>query len=311
MEQPDQRECFDIDDVARPLRRAGGDMHQLGHGFLTGEHSHLQRRDVLIHRVAVNRVVHAFNASESRYGFVLIVSANNRARCCGHALSAGQICINLSGDAWDVVLSGEWLRIEFLNESMASDYAELLARPDRSPDIPRIVHPERRDFAQLLDRATRLLASRDAPAEERAERDLAGSLKRAVLETSSDCRQYPRSTRNHRSIVHKARRFMVEHIARPLTVDDMCGALDVSERTLRYVFNEAFDLSPMAYFKIMRLNAAHSELKAHDRSTMTVREVAEHYNFEHLGAFAADYRNLFGVYPSESLTPVRISPVIG
>ena len=302
--------CFDIDDIARPLRRTGSDIHQLGHGPLCGEYHHVQLRGAWMQRVALNRTVHAFNVRPSHHSFVLIIAANAGTRFCGHHLSAGQICVNVPGKAWDFLLSGEWLRIELTDDSPTRNHSESSAQTELSVDTPKIFDPKSGVFTQLLNQASRLLSEvpNDSSAEGGAEQEMLGLLKQSPPSTGTDCQQFSRSAQNHRRVVLQAHEFMIDHIARPVTVNEVCSALDISERTLRYAFHYAFELSPMAYFKLMRLNAVHSEFKAHDRSTITVHEVAERFGFDHLGAFAADYRKLFGVYPSETLAPVHRSP---
>jgi AraC family ethanolamine operon transcriptional activator len=81
---------------------------------------------------------------------------------------------------------------------------------------------------------------------------------------------------------------------------DLCRELAVSERALHYAFQEVRRLSPMAYFRAVRLNAVRQELKA-AAGTATVREVARRWGFWHTGKFAAAYRRQFGELPSQTL----------
>jgi len=75
----------------------------------------------------------------------------------------------------------------------------------------------------------------------------------------------------------------------------------VSERTLHYAFREVRGLTPMAYFKAVRLNAVRQELKTAAADWATVREIAQRWGFWHPGEFAAAYRRLFGELPSQTL----------
>jgi AraC-like DNA-binding protein len=74
----------------------------------------------------------------------------------------------------------------------------------------------------------------------------------------------------------------------------------VSERALHYAFREVRGLSPMAYFKASRLNAARRELKSARADAATVHEIARRWGFWHSGEFAADYRRLIGELPSQT-----------
>ena len=85
-----------------------------------------------------------------------------------------------------------------------------------------------------------------------------------------------------------------------LSLLDLCRELGVSERTLHYAFQEVRGLSPMAYFKAVRLNGARRELKS-AAATATVHEIAQRWGYWHTGEFAAAYRRLFGELPSQTL----------
>ena len=92
----------------------------------------------------------------------------------------------------------------------------------------------------------------------------------------------------------------------PITVSDLCKIIGVSERTLQYAFLEQFGISPKTYLQARRLNAVRKELRIADPSSLNVNEVAHRWGFWHMGQFAADYKNLFGELPSETLQKQRI-----
>ncbi|HEY9639082.1 MAG TPA: AraC family transcriptional regulator, partial [Coleofasciculaceae cyanobacterium] len=58
---------------------------------------------------------------------------------------------------------------------------------------------------------------------------------------------------NRCQLMRQAEAMIMENLDRPWTVHDLCTKLHVSERTLRYGFQESFGMSPMAYLKIQRL----------------------------------------------------------
>lgn len=115
---------------------------------------------------------------------------------------------------------------------------------------------------------------------------------------------------NHVSKLHPSSRYqlmkqaeemLLENIDRPWTVHDLCMALHVSERTLRYSFQEYFGMAPMTYLKIQRLNGVRRQLKASTTDQVTVTNVAVQWGFWHMGQFAKDYKKMFGECPSETL----------
>lgn len=89
-------------------------------------------------------------------------------------------------------------------------------------------------------------------------------------------------------------------LARPLSVDDLCAAAGVSDRTLRTVFLEQFGVSPHRYLMIRRLHAIHQAVRsAHDGETIT--SLCSDYGVWDFGRFARQYRQLYGVLPSQDL----------
>jgi AraC family ethanolamine operon transcriptional activator len=108
------------------------------------------------------------------------------------------------------------------------------------------------------------------------------------------------SYRKRNRALRRAKAYLSEHAQEPLTVRDLCGVTEVSERTLRYAFLEQFGVPPKSYLLAMRLNGVRRQLCHADPST-TIADVANRWGFWHMGQFAADYRRLFGELPSETL----------
>jgi len=102
-------------------------------------------------------------------------------------------------------------------------------------------------------------------------------------------------------LMKQAEEMILETLARPWTVHDLCTALHVSERTLRYSFQEYFGMSPMIYLKVQRLNGVRRQLKASRADQVTVTDIAIQWGFWHMGQFAKDYKKMFGECPSETL----------
>jgi len=86
----------------------------------------------------------------------------------------------------------------------------------------------------------------------------------------------------------------------PLTVLDLCRAVGVSERTLRYAFREFVGVTPKQYLQAHRLNGVRRDL-ARSEAGVPVADVANRWGFWHMGQLAADYRRQFGELPSATL----------
>jgi AraC family transcriptional regulator, ethanolamine operon transcriptional activator len=108
-----------------------------------------------------------------------------------------------------------------------------------------------------------------------------------------------------RSIVQDALDFMMAHLTEPLSLQELCRACGRSKRSMIYHFTDALGITPMAYFKLQRLNAVRRALKAANPYATRVLDVAADFGFYHMGHFAVDYRELFGMLPSVTLAVPR------
>ncbi len=110
-----------------------------------------------------------------------------------------------------------------------------------------------------------------------------------------------RRVRRREQLRRNAEAFIAENESRPLTVGDVCKAIDVSERTLQYVFLEHFSVTPKKYLMAVRLNGVRRELREASSRGEKIVHVAGRWGFWHMGQFAADYRRQFGELPSQTL----------
>lgn len=115
----------------------------------------------------------------------------------------------------------------------------------------------------------------------------------------------PKQSASPRSVVQDALNFMMAHLSEPLTLQQLCGACGRSKRSMIYHFTDALGITPMAYFKLQRLNAVRRALKGADPHATRVLDIAADFGFYHMGHFAVDYRELFGVLPSVTLAVPR------
>jgi len=83
------------------------------------------------------------------------------------------------------------------------------------------------------------------------------------------------------------------------SVQDLCGLVDVSEKTLFTAFKEKYKVSPSEYLKSLRLNKAKNELFLSKHNNVNISTIAGKYNFWHMGQFAKDFKKQFGILPSE------------
>jgi len=98
------------------------------------------------------------------------------------------------------------------------------------------------------------------------------------------------------------------HADERLRVSDLCTIAKVSERTLQNLFKKELGMTPKAYLIGQKMYAVHRELWEADPAKTRVLDVANYWDFWHMGQFAADYRRIFGELPSETLN--RSSQII-
>jgi AraC family ethanolamine operon transcriptional activator len=75
----------------------------------------------------------------------------------------------------------------------------------------------------------------------------------------------------------------------------------VSQRTLEYGFREELGVGPLRFLRLLRLHMARRELARSQAASTTVADVADHFGILHHSRFAAEYANLFGEMPSQTL----------
>ena len=90
-----------------------------------------------------------------------------------------------------------------------------------------------------------------------------------------------------------------------LFINDLCAAAQVSERTLRNIFQEYFGVGPMRLLKVRQLREIRSALLRADSATGTVTNIAARFGVWDFSLFARNYRALYGVSPSETLRGPR------
>jgi AraC-like DNA-binding protein len=102
-------------------------------------------------------------------------------------------------------------------------------------------------------------------------------------------------------IARRAQTYFKDNYALPIRLEEVCRELGVSLRTLQRCFANYFQMTPCGYLKILRYNRARRALLEHGLSTRSVTRIATDNGFCHLGRFAAEYRDLFGELPRDTL----------
>jgi TolB-like protein/Flp pilus assembly protein TadD len=104
----------------------------------------------------------------------------------------------------------------------------------------------------------------------------------------------------------KAVSYIRAHLSEEILIVDLVAHCGVSERTLRKHFKAHMAVSPLAFWRQLRLAAARTRLLEGSNNT-SVTEVAREFGFNHFGRFAQCYRDKFGETPSITLQRSRIA----
>jgi len=104
--------------------------------------------------------------------------------------------------------------------------------------------------------------------------------------------------------ISEALDFMRANMHHPLTLSEVAEAAGISVRSLQYGFRRFRSVTPFAYLRGIRLEAAQIELSS-PLNALPIRDVALKWGFAHMGHFAARYRATYGESPSETARLAR------
>jgi AraC-like DNA-binding protein len=115
----------------------------------------------------------------------------------------------------------------------------------------------------------------------------------------------------HAKIVHRAREYIRENLASPISLDALARVAATSRRTLARAFLEVLQDSPGTYVRRLRLHRIRWALASEVEARCTVSMITARWGIREHGRMAGWYRELFGEYPSttmaSSLTRQRFS----
>lgn len=105
-----------------------------------------------------------------------------------------------------------------------------------------------------------------------------------------------------RVAVRRSMQYVDEHLAEPITMDDLSRHACASVRAIQMGFREDLGTTPITYIRNRRLDKVRAALMdAIPADGLTVAGVAQRWGFANPGTFAVRYRERFGETPSETL----------
>lgn len=109
--------------------------------------------------------------------------------------------------------------------------------------------------------------------------------------------------RTRPSKVREVLEFIDENPGAEVSTVDLAAMAGVSARALQAAFHDVVGMSPTAYLRGTRLDRVHRDLASGKAGTVT--DAAARWGFFHLGRFARQYRERFGVLPSQTASRAR------
>ena len=118
---------------------------------------------------------------------------------------------------------------------------------------------------------------------------------------AADVREDTAARRRHLAIIRRFHSLMEARADRAVYLTEVCKAIGVNERTLQLCCQEQLGVSPKRYLLQRRLQLARLALRAANRTSASVTEIATRFGFWELGRFAVYYRRMFDESPSTTL----------
>ena len=109
----------------------------------------------------------------------------------------------------------------------------------------------------------------------------------------------------HAMIVRRARAYVLEHLAEPISPDALAKAALTSRRTLFRAFAEILGDTPQFYVRRLRLHRIRQDLASDEERACTVALIANQWGIGEFGRMSRRYRELFGELPSDTLANQR------
>jgi transcriptional regulator GlxA family with amidase domain len=101
--------------------------------------------------------------------------------------------------------------------------------------------------------------------------------------------------------LRRATEFIKGHAERDISLADIAAAAHVTIRAVQLAFRRQLGITPTQYLRRVRLDLAHQDLLAADPARSTITAVSARWGFASSSRFAAYYRSVYGIPPSETL----------
>ena len=102
-------------------------------------------------------------------------------------------------------------------------------------------------------------------------------------------------------IALEVRSFLLNSLEETMTIQSITEQFMISDKTLENSFKSLLGITPKRFMNLLKLNKAHEDLHHADAVTTNVSDIASKWGFSHFGRFSKEYKEIFGLFPSETL----------
>jgi AraC-like DNA-binding protein len=200
-----------------------------------------------------------------------------------------------------------WAALSLPVEDPAAEGLTIAGRNIALPRSPTHVVPAPHAFVRLKRLHAEVLAIAEARPTALTKAEVSHAIEQSLLDALAEClgncetHSLSSAHGRHDIIMHRFRRMLEAATDRPLYLPEICDAIKVPERTLRFCCQERLGMSPKHYLLRRRMLLARRALSASDPEITTVTQIAARFGFWHFGRFACCYRLIFGESPSVTL----------
>jgi len=120
-----------------------------------------------------------------------------------------------------------------------------------------------------------------------------------LYSVAQDRSQQPIGVKASDLALSRALQFFKMNAAKPIGITDVCRAAFIDKRMLQRAFRDYFDVTPLEYLRLDRLQRARRMLML-SQSNISVSEIAFDCGFTHLGRFSGYYLKQYGELPNET-----------
>lgn len=306
-----RRDTRDADELAACLSDWNQIYEQLAPGRFEGRFVECRLQDIQVFRERTNQPL--YEAGLVRPGWHVVgvpVHLGGVGHCGGRPIRADGVVSMRGGNEldcrapadFDIVAASipQQLLLDHAREVEHCEFEHAVPHSTVIAADPTITQALRTLLLSVLDVAARAPAQLRQPAARRSlQQRLLATVVRALAHPSVVSSDSPPSASARHALVTRAQAYMRSHVDEPLSIEDLCRALQVSRRTLQYSFQDVLQVNPVRYLRTLRLNGVRRTLRS-TPPLANVHDIAARWGFWHMSRFADDYRHMFGELPSQT-----------